>query len=148
MVGSRSVLEDGRACEGGWDCHTTHAHPSPHTSTLPNPFAEELSECRYCWLCQGWTWPSECGAKLVAVATRAHNLQPITLVSSYSHHLHHTLLAIPSRNPNPHPCTHTSLPLHPHILTLAPSHPHPRPHPYPHSHPCTLSLSSSPSFSP
>ena len=151
MVGSRSVLEDGCACEGDWDCHTTHAHPSPHTSTLPNPFAEELSECRYCWLCQGWTWPSKCGAKLVALATRVHNLQPITLVS----HIHTifitpfllslaVILILTLAPTHPYPCTHTSSPLHlltlilalslTLILTFAPSHSHPRPHSHPNPH--------------
>ena len=66
---------------------------------LCSPVTVELSECRSCWQCQGWTWPSTlctCDASLVAVTTRVQFATSLSLISSNGpHHSCHSLICLP-----------------------------------------------------
>ena len=72
----------------------------PHPCTpLCSPVTVELSECRSCWQCQGWTWPSTlhtCDASLVAVTTRVQVVTSLSLISSNGpRHSCHSLICLP-----------------------------------------------------
>ena len=109
----------------------------PHPCTpLCSPVTVELSECRSCWQCQGWTWPSTlhtcdaslvavttrvrtCDASLVAVTTRVQVVTSLSLISSNGpRHSCHSLICLPPSSGSAlyHSIlTHSFSPSHPHV---------------------------------